>query len=35
MNDVEKIGFLKMDFLGLRNLFIIDDIFIVVKCVYN
>lgn len=25
MNDVEKIGLLKMDFLGLRNLSIIDD----------
>ncbi|MFD2305861.1 DNA polymerase III subunit alpha [Enterococcus termitis] len=31
MNDVEKIGLLKMDFLGLRNLSIIDDTIRTVK----
>lgn len=35
MNDVEKIGLLKMDFLGLRNLSIIDDTLTAVKRVYN
>ncbi|MBP2099335.1 DNA polymerase III subunit alpha [Enterococcus rivorum] len=35
MNDVEKIGLLKMDFLGLRNLSIIDDTIRSVKRVYQ
>ncbi|MBL1229413.1 DNA polymerase III subunit alpha [Enterococcus sp. BWB1-3] len=35
MNDVEKIGLLKMDFLGLRNLSIIDDTLKSVKRVYK
>ncbi|MBO0445412.1 DNA polymerase III subunit alpha [Enterococcus ureilyticus] len=35
MNDVEKIGLLKMDFLGLRNLSIIDDTIKSVKRVYK
>lgn len=35
MNDVEKIGLLKMDFLGLRNLSIIDDTIRAVKRVYK
>jgi DNA polymerase-3 subunit alpha len=35
MNDVEKIGLLKMDFLGLRNLSIIDDTLRAIKRVYN
>ncbi|WP_321387600.1 DNA polymerase III subunit alpha [uncultured Enterococcus sp.] len=35
MNDVEKIGLLKMDFLGLRNLSIIDNTLKSVKRVYN
>ncbi|EOH99781.1 DNA polymerase III, alpha subunit [Enterococcus haemoperoxidus ATCC BAA-382] len=35
MNDVEKIGLLKMDFLGLRNLSIIDDTIKSIKRVYK
>ncbi|MGG5340512.1 DNA polymerase III subunit alpha [Enterococcus sp. AZ192] len=35
MNDVEKIGLLKMDFLGLRNLSILDDTIKTVKRVYQ
>lgn len=35
MNDVEKIGLLKMDFLGLRNLSIIDDAIKSIKRVYK
>lgn len=35
MNDVEKIGLLKMDFLGLRNLSIIDDTLKSVKRIYK
>lgn len=35
MNDVEKIGLLKMDFLGLRNLSIIDDTLKAIKRVYH
>lgn len=35
MNDVEKIGLLKMDFLGLRNLSIIDDTLTAIKRVYK
>ncbi len=32
---LKKIGLLKMDFLGLRNLSIIDDTLTAVKRVYN
>ncbi|WP_430598442.1 DNA polymerase III subunit alpha [Enterococcus sp. AZ177] len=35
MNDVEKIGLLKMDFLGLRNLSIIDNTIKSIKRVYK
>ncbi|WEG74164.1 DNA polymerase III subunit alpha [Vagococcus intermedius] len=35
MNDVEAIGLLKMDFLGLRNLSILDEAVQQVKRVYN
>lgn len=35
MNDVEKIGLLKMDFLGLRNLSIIDNTLQSIKRVFN
>ncbi|MHC5218228.1 DNA polymerase III subunit alpha [Enterococcus sp. LJL128] len=35
MNDVEKIGLLKMDFLGLRNLSIIDDTLKAIRKIYK
>ena len=35
MNDVEKIGLLKMDFLGLRNLSIIDNTLSAIKRVFH